>query len=178
MTYPKHEFIWYTCYICYSALKQLMIRSHIGSEAFTRSGHQPFWLHAVDYREFKNNRSFNYYARQFYSSRPLQIVVAWGHNILESMKHLFAVRGRHISLSYSSNIFKESELQKWYLIITYGILQPEAATVRCGLRSQHSWVTEAPIRGQRPSQLLVANVKRFYKSQIPAPTWTDGLVAK
>ena len=87
-----------------------MIRSHIGSEAFTRSGHQPFWLHAVDYREFKNNRSFNYYARQFYSSRPLQIVVAWGHNILESRRRLFTVRGRYNSLFYSANIVKEPEL--------------------------------------------------------------------
>ena len=37
---------------------------------------------------------------------------------------------------------------------TYGILQLEVATVRCGQRPQHSWVTKEPIRGQRPPQLL------------------------
>ena len=41
-------------------------------------------------------------------------------------------------------------------LTTYGTSPPEAVTVCCGQRPQHSSVSGEPIRGQRPPQLLVA----------------------
>ena len=56
---------------------------------------------------------------------------------------------------------------------TYGILPTKAATVYCGQRLQHSWITGEPIRSRRPPQLLVAKGHRF-ESSVPAKPKADG----
>ena len=49
-----------------------------------------------------------------------------------------------------------------------GNLPPEVVIVRFGLRTQHSWVTEEPIR------CLWPETTRLNKSQITANAATDG----